>query len=118
MTTFRVIWPPRALSPNARVHWSKRSSMAKKYRMHARAATKIHVKAVPEGRLELRLAFYPPDLRRRDDDNLIAAFKAARDGIADALGIDDRMFVTVPSYCDPDPKRLGFVEVTLEPWGR
>lgn len=46
------------------------------------------------GRLVLSLVFCPPDLRRRDDDNLVAAFKSGRDGIADALGVDDSQFVT------------------------
>lgn len=40
--------------------------------------------------------FYPPDRRARDDDNMIASFKAGRDGIALALGIDDKRFVTKP----------------------
>lgn len=35
------------------------------------------------------LTFYLPDARSRDDDNLAAACKAYRDGIADALQIDD-----------------------------
>ncbi|MNC70101.1 hypothetical protein D3C75_1208780 [compost metagenome] len=40
------------------------------------------------------LEFVPPDRRRRDDDNLVAMFKAGRDGLADALGIDDNVFAT------------------------
>lgn len=35
------------------------------------------------------LTFYLPDARNRDDDNLSAACKAYRDGIADALQMDD-----------------------------
>jgi len=35
------------------------------------------------------LAFYFPDRRHRDDDNAAASCKAYRDGIADALRIDD-----------------------------
>lgn len=35
------------------------------------------------------LTFYLPDARNRDDDNLAAACKAYRDGIADALQMDD-----------------------------
>lgn len=35
------------------------------------------------------LAFYLPDARPRDDDNLCAACKAYRDGIADALQVND-----------------------------
>jgi len=42
------------------------------------------------------LDFCPPNRRARDDDNVIAAFKAGRDGLADALKIDDCHFRTHP----------------------
>ena len=51
---------------------------------------------LPAGRLHLWIDFYPPDRRRRDDDGLLASMKAARDGIADALGVDDSRFVSHP----------------------
>jgi crossover junction endodeoxyribonuclease RusA len=50
--------------------------------------------AKPKGEVVLALEFVPPDKRRRDDDNLIAMFKSGRDGLADALGIDDNIFAT------------------------
>ncbi len=43
-----------------------------------------------------RIDFFPPNRARRDDDNAIAAFKAGRDGIADALKVDDARFQIVP----------------------
>ncbi|WP_341519847.1 hypothetical protein AABC73_14950 [Pseudomonas sp. G.S.17] len=49
----------------------------------------------PTGELILSLEFMPPDFRRRDDDNLVAAFKSGRDGVAEALGIDDSRFATL-----------------------
>lgn len=52
------------------------------------------------GRLHLWLDFYPPDRRHRDDDNLVASFKAGRDGVALALGIDDRRFICHPMVMD------------------
>lgn len=39
--------------------------------------------------VQIRVTFYPATNRRRDEDNVIGAFKSYRDGIADALGIDD-----------------------------
>lgn len=90
-------WPPVVLSPNARVHWSKRSRAAKAYRQECWAlalAAKLHLVALPAGPIRLQLDFFPPDRARRDDDNAIASFKAARDGIADALKVDDSRFVT------------------------
>ena len=91
-------WPPKELSPNARVHWAKKSKVAKAYRAQCGFITKAAKVVVPvtEGRLHLWLTFYPPDKRRRDDDNMIASFKSGRDGIADALGIDDCRFITHP----------------------
>lgn len=40
----------------------------------------------------LHIAFHPPDLRRRDIDNLLASLKSAIDGICDAWQIDDSRF--------------------------
>lgn len=95
--TVTLPWPPKALSPNARVHWSVKAKAAKAYR-HACfvLAKEAKLKASP-GRVSLSLKFYPPDRRARDDDNIIAAFKSGRDGLADALGINDKDFLTAYS---------------------
>ena len=95
-------WPPKALSPNARVHWSVKSQAAKSYRRHCSDLCKLAnvVKPETDGRLHLWLEFFPPDRRHRDDDNMIASFKSGRDGIADALGIDDKRFVCHPFVSD------------------
>lgn len=87
-------WPPKELSPNARVHHMVRYRKAKAYRAACYLLTiQARIKA-PAGRAVLALEFVPPDRRARDDDNLVAAFKSGRDGIAEALGVDDRQFVT------------------------
>ena len=88
-------WPPKELSPNARIHWAKKAKITKAYRAAAHVLTKQAGLVAPEtGRILLVLEFVPPDRRHRDEDNILASFKAARDGIADALGINDRRFVT------------------------
>lgn len=56
--------------------------------------------------------FYPPDKRRRDDDGLLSSMKAARDGIADALGIDDHRFVSHP-YVKEEVRKGGAVVVRI-----
>lgn len=86
-------WPPSVLSPNARAHWAKRSKAAKAYRMQCRLFAMQAQLVAPAGRVLLALEFIPPNRQRRDDDNLVAAFKSGRDGLADALGIDDSRFV-------------------------
>lgn len=87
-------WPDNALSPNSRVHWSKRAratALARKEAYYATKAARIGICAgdVP---VTLSMTFHPPDNRRRDLDNCISSTKAHRDGIADAIGIDDRVF--------------------------
>jgi len=86
-------WPPRALSPNARVHWAVKAKAAKSYRLTCFAiARAAKASAAWEGDIHLRMGFAPPDNRHRDDDNMIAACKSLRDGLADALGVNDRRF--------------------------
>lgn len=88
-------WPPKELSPNARVHWAKKAKITKAYRWEAWALAKRAGLVAPEsGRVLLVLEFVPPDRRHRDEDNCLASFKAARDGLADALGINDHRFTT------------------------
>lgn len=110
--TVTLPWPSKHLSPNARVHWSRRSKTAKAYRGACAALCKQAGLSAPaaEGRLHLWITFYPPDKRLRDDDNIIASFKSGRDGVADALGMDDHRFVCHP-YVSTEIG--GMVKVTL-----
>ena len=93
-------WPDRALHPNSRGHWGKRAAAAKVARAEA------HIRARAAGwradqlpaatRLHIWIDGYPADKRRRDADGLLSSLKPWLDGIADALGIDDRRFVPHP----------------------
>lgn len=105
-------WPPKELSPNARVHWGKRSKLAKTYRETCRLLCKQTGVTAPAGRALLVLEFVPPDRRRRDDDNMVSSFKAGRDGLADALGIDDSQFIMRFSVSDT-PVKGGTVRVQI-----
>ena len=106
-------WPSPLLSPNARVHWSKKSRAAKAHRKASHVLTKMSGAVIDwEGEAHLWITFYPPDRRARDDDNLIASFKSSRDGIADALGIDDKRFRTHPWVSDV-VRKGGCVEVVI-----
>ena len=114
MLEFTVPWPPKELSPNARKHWAVRSRKAKVYRAQCFAYARNALAQSDlelQGRLVLALVFCPPDRRKRDDDNLVAAFKSGRDGIADALGIDDSLFVT--QFEIGQPVQGGAVEVSI-----
>ena len=108
-------WPPKELSPNARVHWAVKSGAAKRQRRDACIAVKLagwNAAALPEGRLHLWIDFYPPTRRLPDDDNMLSRMKPARDGIADALGIDDRRFVSHP-FVHSKPHKGGEVRIRI-----
>ncbi len=64
-----------------------------------------------DGLIPMTITFVPPDRRHRDDDGMIGAFKHARDGIADALGVDDRRFR--PQYVFADAEKPGRVVVEI-----
>jgi crossover junction endodeoxyribonuclease RusA len=93
VTEIVLPWPPKELNPNKRHHWRIVRPIAKSYREACAVLTKQSGFSVDwEGDVHVWIDFYPPDRRARDDDNMISAFKAGRDGIADALGINDRRF--------------------------
>lgn len=113
-------WPDKRLSPNSRTHWRQLSEVKTKARWDAAILTleamngqaRVFREGLPEeGQIGLKVTFYPPDARHRDDDNMIGSFKAARDGIADALDINDRRFR--PEYRFGDPQKPGRIEVVL-----
>jgi crossover junction endodeoxyribonuclease RusA len=97
MIEVKLIWPNAKLSPNARQHWAIKAYAVKKYRRECFIETKFQVPNVikPEGRLTLEVEFYPPQRRAYDRDNLLARMKSGIDGMADALGINDKEFATV-----------------------
>ena len=92
-------FPPRILNPNNRSHWSEKAKAAKGYKQTcfylAKQAGWFGVEFKSD-RVHLWIDFYPPDKRPYDDDNIAAAFKSGRDGIAEALGINDKRFISRP----------------------
>lgn len=86
-------WPPKNLSPNARVHWSKRSSSAKRYKLACWALTKERKLVVDwEGPINLAITFFPPNRQQRDFDNALASIKAGLDGLALGMNVNDCRF--------------------------
>jgi crossover junction endodeoxyribonuclease RusA len=118
--TLELPWPPKELTPNfkRRKHWTVYRGKAAKYRSDCAWLTKQWLQGgldSGEGLRIVSITFYPPDRRRRDDDGMIAAFKAGRDGVADALGVDDHTFR--PSYNFAEPVKHGRVVIVLgEGW--
>ena len=84
-------WPPKELSPNARMHWGALAKAKKAFRARcARAAREQGARAIQADNLHLSLTFYAPTRRAYDLDNALARMKSGLDGLADVLGVDDR----------------------------
>lgn len=121
-------WPPRACSPNrSRAgNWRARTTAAKAYKRDcfvlalAGGWNAAAGKCLGDSALMLRLEFIQPNRIRRDDDNLIAAFKSGRDAVAQALAIDDARFSLQVHMLPPDPLlrdpmgRKGVVRASIE----
>jgi len=89
-------FPAACLFPNRRngTHWTKTSAAKTTAREDAVEATK---QAMQAGKawgetIPLSIVFVAPDGRHRDLDNCLAAAKAQIDGIADAMGVNDKQF--------------------------
>lgn len=94
--------PDRAVSPNGSTGHSRKaiiikSRKIKRHRRRAEVLTKaaigdhFHKQGKPVPRfVGYSLAHYFKTAAHRDDDNADGACKAYRDGIADALGLDDK----------------------------
>lgn len=109
-------WPDKRLSPNSRVHWSTLARAKKVAKQEAYyTALEAGIGKIDADSLLVRYSFYPPDRRARDADNMLASMKAAADGIALAVGIDDSAWTISIAPRGPVEKN-GMVKVELE-WG-
>ena len=94
----RLPFPDPALFPNraAGKHWGSVRAIKDKARDDAfLLAKQALVQSGYEhggGLITLDLTFCQPDNRHRDLDGMLSASKSALDGVARALGVDDRMF--------------------------
>jgi len=105
-------WPPKELSPNRSIHWAALGRSKKKYKtdcMWICKAAKLPTKFKDRVFCAPQITFNPPDKRLRDMDNCVAAFKAGQDAMAEALGINDRIFL--PNYEWGEPVKHGSVTI-------
>jgi len=115
-------WPSADLSPNARGHWGKRMRATREARglafiMARKCGWNVSLSKPwqqDDAPISLHIDVFPPDRRRRDDDNMSARFKAYRDGIADALGINDSRF-RESLFLHDHPKPGGQIRVRIQP---
>lgn len=74
---------------NAREHWAQRAKRVKKERSSARMLAMAAVRAEGIPPLPLKITLIRIGPRKCDSDAVPGGLKGVRDGIADALGIDD-----------------------------
>jgi hypothetical protein len=82
--------PPKALHPNARVHWRVKYKATREYRRAAYFAAWAAL-GRPQGlnpigpmweSATVQIVFYAPDKRKRDADGILSSLKSALDGLA------------------------------------
>lgn len=76
-------------SANERVHWAVRARRAKTQRQEAYLATRAALVGNFSLEPPMTITIERVGKRRMDSDGLAISGKGVRDGIADALGIDD-----------------------------
>jgi hypothetical protein len=119
------VLPAAEISPNARVHWTKRQRAVRLYRQAVYLAAvdfrntlerqqSVRVEPIGRARLDFRFVF---DLQRvRDPDNCIAMAKPAIDALVHAglLAGDSAEQVTIGAvHLDVDPKLAPLTEISI-----
>ncbi len=105
-------WPPAALTPHAKGSPWPKINATKKYRFDAKVlATMARVPAAPGARLVF--TFHPPR-RAGDPHNMPGRVKALIDGIADAMGCDDKAFRCAFPETFAEPVKGGAVIVEVQ----
>lgn len=89
--TITLPWPDKTLSSNARVHWSKRADATKAARNAAWSVSMQSPRIGKHPDADLFIEYYPKTYRG-DVQNVPHMLKAYIDGIADAMGCDDKAF--------------------------
>jgi len=109
-------WPPSSLSGHAKGNWHGKSTETQKHRRWAsQAAAGASLDIPAKGDIRLRFTFTPPD-KRSDRTNYYIRCKAYVDGIADALGVNDKRFVPEMDFTSfKRPKKPGSVVVEILP---
>lgn len=108
-------FPPSELSAAPNGRWQKKGRLTKQHRQWAETATKAAKLSAPaSGDIRVDVRFVPPN-NRSDRANFPVRMKPYFDGIADALGVNDRRFVPFFTYAPAE--KPGRVEITITPQG-
>lgn len=110
MITVMLPWPDTDLWPNRRPHPIAKARLVKQARSDAYYLTRLELErqawyAVDDAPIPITVTGHKPNDRKRDATNLQAALKAALDGVADALNVDDERFRVTTDWGPVDPPR-------------
>jgi len=107
-------FPAKILWPNGRGHWGEKARAVKSARQAAwAAALEAGAKSMPPASAyDIAITVYPKTRNAIDADNCVASLKSYLDGLADALGVDDRTFNT-PSITFAEPIKGGRMILTV-----
>lgn len=112
MTRISFPWPPAALTPHAKGSPWPKINATKKYRYDAKVLAQLAgVPKLPGARLVFT---YHPPRRAGDPHNVHGRVKALIDGIADAMGCDDKGFRCAFPEAFSDPVKGGAVIVEVQ----
>jgi hypothetical protein len=115
--------PPSACSPNSRHHWAVKARAANSWgemcfykAVDARNRTGEPMKWKNLDGAKVRVTFVLPNKRRRDLDNLVAAFKSGLDALVRCgILIDDSAgHVTMTYRAEFGDKAMTIVEITCD----
>lgn len=116
--TLVLPWPDMRLMPNRKNgrHWGGVQAAKERARRDGRvvAVAELGLRRFIGGeRIPVKVTFMSPDRRARDLDNLLACIKPQIDGIAKALGIDDRRFRPLMVDDGVDPAKRGYLKIEV-----
>jgi len=104
-------FPPSSLSGHNNGAWHGKSALVKRHRDDAHVLTKAaRVKVPAKGDIVIRIRFVPPN-DRGDRVNYPIRIKPQLDGIAQALGVNDKRFLPIYEFAAPESP--GRVEVSF-----
>lgn len=112
-------FPHKALWPNGRAHWATKSREFKSHKNWAYYALREQLdrrglgrEYAPPDRVGWSVTIHPKTAHAIDDDNARASLKAYQDGLALALGVDDKQF-NAPFLTFGEPIKGGLVRIEI-----
>ena len=116
MIRIELPYPDKALSPNKSVHhmalWRAKKDAKKDAEWATRSAIGRRRIEHDGSRIAVAVTLHPiAGKAAMDKDNALASAKAQLDGVAQALGVDDKLFDPTIAIGDPAPRGALVIEV-------